>query len=84
MPPAFVLTDPCFVFAPGDTLFYRAGEYEPGRYVLVRGVEGRCALAKAVDANGVQLLETGRGDLLLYRPGVHEILGVVTHSQREH
>lgn len=79
-----VIAEACFDWRPGDLLQYRPGDYEPGRYLLVDGIEGRLALARAVSTDGHQWLETGRGDLLMFRPEAHTVRGVIVRSIREH
>lgn len=52
--------------------------------MIVDGIEGRVAVARALVADGKAWLETGRGDLLLYRPEAHTVRGVIVRSIREH
>lgn len=77
-----LMVEPAFGLEAGHFIQCVPGEFEPGKLLIVNGVEGTAAIVRAVVEDGKPWLETGRGDLIKFRPEAHAVLGQVFSSTR--
>ena len=65
-------------FLPGDRVLIQPAErFELGKFLIVE-TSGRKRLCQAVEQEGVRGLLTSEGDVLLYQPARHVIVGKAT------